>query len=72
MISISFINIYLKSTTNIFCTNFHYILGTHGVAHAEDLKYFWTYYPSLSQFPASDVKTIERYVGLLTNFAKSL
>lgn len=46
--------------------------GVYGVAHAEDQKYFWTYYPSLSNYPESDVKTVERYVGLLTNFVKTL
>lgn len=57
---------------NIFLNSAVYIIGVFGVTHSEDQHYLWTYHPSLKQYPESDVKTIERYVGVLTNFIKSL
>lgn len=58
------------------CSLFHNctfcITGVYGVAHSEDQHYLWTYHPSLSKYPESDVKTVERYVGVLTNFIKTL
>nr|AIY68356.1 esterase [Leptinotarsa decemlineata] len=46
--------------------------GIDGVGHGEDLYYFWAYYGNYSIFPESDMRALDDYVGLLTNFAKYL
>nr|AIY68365.1 esterase [Leptinotarsa decemlineata] len=46
--------------------------GVGKVAHAEDQKYFWARYDDYQEFPRSDMMTLDRYVTLLTNFAKCL
>ncbi|CAH1153994.1 unnamed protein product [Phaedon cochleariae] len=46
--------------------------GVSGVGHSEDMKYLWTYFTDLDSFPLSDVQTVDRYVGLSTNFVKYL
>lgn len=53
--------------------NFYFIhAGIPKVGHGEDLNYFWSTRKTLDDFPDSDKKTVDRYVGLLTNFAKYL
>jgi len=42
------------------------------VAHAEDQKYFWSYFSDYSQFPQSDVTAVRRYNKLFVNFIKHL
>ncbi|KAG5884900.1 hypothetical protein JTB14_032585 [Gonioctena quinquepunctata] len=46
--------------------------GVSGVGHAEDMKYLWTYYTSLNGLPEADIRTLDRYLTLNTNFAKYL
>ncbi|KAJ8981443.1 hypothetical protein NQ317_000117 [Molorchus minor] len=48
--------------------------GLGKVAHAEDTKYLWSKVSGtdLSSYPASDITTLDRYVALFTNFAKTL
>ncbi|KAG5858716.1 Alpha/Beta hydrolase fold, partial [Gonioctena quinquepunctata] len=43
-----------------------------GVGHGEDLKYLWGYNENLDRFPVSDIRILNQYVGLLTNFVKNL
>ncbi|CAG9858055.1 unnamed protein product [Phyllotreta striolata] len=45
---------------------------TGKVAHAEDQRYFWTYFTSYDKFPKNDVTTVKRYNKLLVNFIKHL
>ncbi|CAG9858053.1 unnamed protein product [Phyllotreta striolata] len=52
--------------------NTHLIEGIGKVGHGEDLNYLWAGHKTFDGFPESDVLTVRRYVGLLTNFAKYL
>uniref|UniRef100_A0A6P7G2M5 Carboxylic ester hydrolase n=1 Tax=Diabrotica virgifera virgifera TaxID=50390 RepID=A0A6P7G2M5_DIAVI len=69
--------------TDVFLYQFSYhgIIGNNNatvdgvpgrVAHAEDVRYFWTYFKNYSEFPEEDVRTVDRYLGLITNFIKYL
>ncbi|KAJ8981442.1 hypothetical protein NQ317_000116 [Molorchus minor] len=48
--------------------------GIGRVTHAEDTNYLWSSQDGtdLSEYPAADVTTLDRYVALFTNFAKNL
>ncbi|XP_057661248.1 juvenile hormone esterase-like [Diorhabda carinulata] len=48
------------------------IPGIGKVAHAEDQNYFWVVHDNYDSFPDTDIKTLQRYVTLLTNFVKYL
>ncbi|CAG9824260.1 unnamed protein product [Phaedon cochleariae] len=63
---------YQFSYHGIMGNNNFTIDGIGRVGHAEDLRYLWSNYKSYESFPESDMRTLDRYVGLLTNFAKFL
>lgn len=53
------------------CLHVSLILGIgYGVAHAEDQRYAWANYRS--KISAADLLIVDRYVTLMTNFAKTL
>ncbi|CAG9824261.1 unnamed protein product [Phaedon cochleariae] len=63
---------YQFSYHGIMGNNNFTIDGIGRVGHAEDMRYLWSNYESYESFPESDLRTLDRYVGLLTNFAKFL
>ncbi|XP_050509781.1 cholinesterase 2-like isoform X2 [Diabrotica virgifera virgifera] len=77
---IKFAELVSKHVQNLYFYQFSYhgklgqnnidIPGIGKVAHAEDQRYFWCEHDSYSEYPTSDLKTVQKYVKLLVNFIR--
>ncbi|KAJ8957067.1 hypothetical protein NQ318_007280 [Aromia moschata] len=67
-------DVYVKLCLNFFVKISIFKQGCGRVAHAEDTRYIWAAQSGtdLGQYSAADVTTLDRYVTLFTNFAKTL
>lgn len=57
---------------NTISTRFLNISGAGKVAHGEEGRYLWLYFDNLDIFPKDDIRTLDRYVGIISNFVKTL
>lgn len=50
----------------------YFFTGIGKVQHGEEGHYFWASNLDLHQYPQADIDTLDRFVGLITNFVKYL